>query len=168
MKCPLAIVLICSSILCFSQKASLKGAVLDSTLNDRPVTVQLLKGTRVIAQALAVNDGKFRFEDLTPGRYRLRFKRLGEGDFYISNIILKEGQTSEIDFNPAVACPYRYPKGFTPHCLKKPSDPIVPIVYGLPTRKTLARAKAGEVHLGGCLITGCDPKYYCGTHDLKF
>ncbi len=37
----------------------------------------------------------------------------------------------------------------------------VRIVYGRPTEETAARARAGEFRLGGCVITGDDPKWAC-------
>ena len=37
---------------------------------------------------------------------------------------------------------------------------LVPLVTGLPTRKTAERAKRGEVILGGCIVSGVEPKYY--------
>ena len=37
---------------------------------------------------------------------------------------------------------------------------LVPLVMGLPTRETVQRAKRGEVILGGCIVSGFEPKYY--------
>ena len=37
---------------------------------------------------------------------------------------------------------------------------LVPLVMGLPTRETAERAKRGEVLLGGCIVSGFEPKYY--------
>jgi hypothetical protein len=37
---------------------------------------------------------------------------------------------------------------------------LVPLVMGLPTRETAERAKRGEVMLGGCIVSGFEPKYY--------
>jgi hypothetical protein len=37
---------------------------------------------------------------------------------------------------------------------------LVPLVMGLPRRETVERAKRGEVILGGCIVTGFEPKYY--------
>jgi hypothetical protein len=44
------------------------------------------------------------------------------------------------------------PKGGTPR--------LVPLVMGLPRRETVERANRGEVILGGCIVTGFEPKYY--------
>jgi hypothetical protein len=37
---------------------------------------------------------------------------------------------------------------------------VVPLVMGLPTRETAERARRGEVILGGCIVSGFEPKYY--------
>ena len=37
---------------------------------------------------------------------------------------------------------------------------LVPLVMGLPTRETAERARRGEVILGGCIVSGFEPKYY--------
>jgi hypothetical protein len=41
----------------------------------------------------------------------------------------------------------------------------IPILYGLPEEEALARARNGEIHLGGCYVTGLlsDPHWYCTT-----
>jgi hypothetical protein len=37
---------------------------------------------------------------------------------------------------------------------------LVPLVMGLPRPETVARAKRGEVILGGCIVSGFEPKYH--------
>jgi hypothetical protein len=37
---------------------------------------------------------------------------------------------------------------------------LVPLGMGLPRPETVERAKRGEVILGGCLVSGFEPKYY--------
>lgn len=37
---------------------------------------------------------------------------------------------------------------------------LVPLVMGLPTTETAERAQRGEVILGGCIVSGFEPKYY--------
>jgi hypothetical protein len=37
---------------------------------------------------------------------------------------------------------------------------LVPLVMGLPRAETLQRAQRGEVILGGCIVSGFEPKYY--------
>lgn len=55
-----------------------------------------------------------------------------------------------LTFSPIDVLPI--PKGGPPR--------LVPLVMGLPTRETAERAKRGEVILGGCIVSGFEPKYY--------
>ena len=55
-----------------------------------------------------------------------------------------------LTFSPIDVLPF--PRGCPPR--------IVPLVMGLPRHETLERAKRGEVILGGCIVTGFEPKYY--------
>lgn len=55
-----------------------------------------------------------------------------------------------LTFSPIDVLPI--PKGGQPR--------LVPLVMGLPTRETAERAQRGEVILGGCVVSGFEPKYY--------
>ena len=55
-----------------------------------------------------------------------------------------------LTFSPIDILPI--PKGGRPR--------LVPLVMGLPTRETAERAQRGEVILGGCIVSGFEPKYY--------
>jgi hypothetical protein len=44
------------------------------------------------------------------------------------------------------------------------TDRLLPIVYGRPASQTQRLAQQGKVVLRGCLISGCDPRYYCPIH----
>jgi len=56
-------------------------------------------------------------------------------------------------------------------CPKCGSSRVVPIAYGEPTRETEARARRGEVVLGGCLIElgpDGDPEWACRDCRARF
>lgn len=55
-----------------------------------------------------------------------------------------------LTFSPIDVFPL--PKGGPPR--------LVPLVMGLPSRETAERAERGEVMLGGCIVSGYEPKYY--------
>jgi hypothetical protein len=55
-----------------------------------------------------------------------------------------------LTFSPIDVLPF--PRGWPPR--------IIPLVLGLPSHETFERAKRGEVILGGCIVTGFEPKYY--------
>lgn len=55
-----------------------------------------------------------------------------------------------LSFSPIDVFPI--PKGGPPR--------LVPLIMGLRRHETLERAKRGEVLLGGCIVSGFEPKYY--------
>lgn len=61
-------------------------------------------------------------------------------------------------------CPYYYPATSRPACVGGHTDRLLPILYGRPTPQTQRRARQGQVVLRGCLVSGCDPRYYCPVH----
>jgi hypothetical protein len=46
-------------------------------------------------------------------------------------------------------------------CPKCDSSKVVKIVYGEPSYEDSLEAKAGKIILGGCVITGNDPRWGC-------
>ena len=167
MKCPLLIVLLYSTLFSFGQKAELKGIFLDSLLHERPVRISLLKDSTIVSETLAANQGNYSFKNLDAGIYTLHFKRIGEREIIRDSIVLKSGETIEVNVN-SMECPFRYPKGYKPVCPRNPADKIIPIAYGFPSSKTMKKAREGKVYLGGCVVTDCDPRYYCPAHKLEF
>jgi hypothetical protein len=125
------------------------------------------KGT-IVASTLSEYDGSFRFQDVTPGFYRLVFWRYGNRPELKDSIQLTTGQRLELSVRYPSACIYTYPEGYVPRCPYHHTQGIIPIQYGLPAPETRQLAKLGKIRLGGCIVTGCDPKYYCPIHKLEF
>jgi len=46
-------------------------------------------------------------------------------------------------------------------CPKCGSRSVAPILYGYPTEESINKAHRGELHLGGCIVSGDDPKWSC-------
>jgi hypothetical protein len=46
-------------------------------------------------------------------------------------------------------------------CPKCGSHDRIPIVYGYPTKESMARAGRGELALGGCLVDDRNPRWEC-------
>ena len=46
-------------------------------------------------------------------------------------------------------------------CPQCGSTTVAAIAYGLPGPELWEAAGRGEVALGGCVVTGCDPKHAC-------
>lgn len=57
-------------------------------------------------------------------------------------------------------------EGVCPICEKK--DEVVKVVYGKPSRQLMKRAKKGEVHLGGCVVSEDAPRHYCKRDQHEF
>lgn len=113
-------------------------------------------------------DLNFSFDSLFSGITLLRIIGGIQLDTVIKNILIQDGKTThlEITLNP---CKYnKSKKDMTcPVCKKK--DESIPIVYGLliDTGKKTKR-KEKEIYTGGCVISGCDPNWYCKRDKTKF
>lgn len=75
--------------------------------------------------------------------------------------LVTQGQAST---PPAAPCAYHYPAAHHPACVGGHTDQLLPIVYGRPTPQAVRQAQRGRVVLRGCLVSGCDPRYYCPLH----
>jgi 4-hydroxy-3-methylbut-2-en-1-yl diphosphate synthase IspG/GcpE len=53
-----------------------------------------------------------------------------------------------------------------PMCGKE--DQVIPIQYGEPTAKAYEEEREGQLILGGCIVTGVSPDWYCKRDDLEF
>ena len=157
-----------SLILClysFGQNGSIEGSVvfnLDSSV--LPGAMVTIGGTRLSTQTDI--DGNFKFSRLKPGNYDLIYEYLGYGKDTIRNVTVKNNSTTEIKLRLPIRC---YPKSDLKNC---PTDGntknVIPIVYGLPTKRTLQKSKKGKVKLGSCEVNGCEPRWFCKEHNLEF
>jgi len=60
-------------------------------------------------------------------------------------------------------------KRFTKKCpVCGSNDQVVPVMYGMPGPKMQDDAAAGKIHLGGCIISDNDPKWYCQRDETAF
>jgi hypothetical protein len=148
-----------------AQTYVLSGQIVDSQTNSGlpGATVLLKQDTLVVAGCSTNQDGRFLLNMPRRQDYSIEVKLLG----YRPRTIQLTGSVA----NPAPLrilmpgfCPYAYKRGTVPPCVGGHTDQVVPIVYGLPDAKTMEKAKGGKLHLGGCNLTGCDPKYYCLEH----
>jgi hypothetical protein len=115
----------------------------------------------------------------------LTIKQLGSGNYQLlctserGEILLKDsinisaGQDLILNLTYD-SCLYDYPVGYVPECPKSHKNKIVPIIYGLVA--TLIPKNGNKIPIkseptyysGGCVISECDPKYYCTIHQIKF
>jgi hypothetical protein len=147
-----------------AQTYALAGQVMDSKTNTGlPGATVLLKKDTLIVTGCSTNlDGSFHLSKPLGSGYTIEVGSIG----YRTKTVLL-GYVA----NPAPLlismpgfCPYGYRRGKTPPCIAGHTNDVVHIVYGLPDTKTMEKAKRGKVYLGGCNLTGCDPRYYCLIH----
>ncbi|HEX8326674.1 MAG TPA: hypothetical protein VF629_03975 [Hymenobacter sp.] len=84
---------------------------------------------------------------------------------FLAFCLLSGAAAAQVRPKPAAPpCPYRYPAASRPACVGGHTDRLIPILYGLPSPQMMEQSRQGKVRLGGCEITGCDPRYYCPIH----
>ena len=161
------LVLLCIPMVCFTQKATLKGVISGTEPNQPPTRVWLFMRLAPVAATCASIAGQYSFYNLEAGIYRLRFAQAGKWSITKNNIAVHSGDTVVVDVPALQDCPYQYFDDIKPQCPRNKKDDIIPIVYGLPKEETIERAKAGKLRLGGCIKTECSPQYYCPRHKLS-
>ena len=55
-----------------------------------------------------------------------------------------------------------------PKCPNCGGDETIPIIYGLPLPSMGEKERRGEVLLGGCIVSGNDPEWYCKVCKNRF
>lgn len=138
---------------------SLDNDLIDVTISTGSKTV--LSGTHVIGEDFIV-------DSLEAGKYYIRISKVGRREVAFKYLDLKPGEFADIIMHYPDSCRFDYPKGFKPVCPKGHKDEIVPIIYGFPLDKERRKAERGKIYLGGCIISGCDPGYYCKIHKEMF
>jgi hypothetical protein len=149
-----------------SQKDNFRGHVSDinNGENFHGITVELYQSGKIVYQAQTDIDGNFYIQDVEVGSYEFRLKYIGYETYVIKEFYFsRNDRVFEFDFPDPC-------KETVKICPKNHSDKLIPIVYGLPrgNGKLLRQAKNGKVILGGCVVTYCDPKWYCKKHNISF
>jgi hypothetical protein len=154
----------------FCQNGQVNGQIAKQypLLEYKYLTVLLQKGQTTINGAVPDSMGQFGIKDIPEGIYSLVIKQLGYRDAVTDSIVVSGGAAISLSLLYPPPCKFKYIKGQKPLCEDGHIDQIIPIVYGLPTKKTMRRAEKGLLHLAGCLMTDCDPQYYCKIHKREF
>ena len=166
MKLILTIIICITALTATAQVGQIEGKLIkhDSTIQFPILSIALQKEDSLIKAALVRNDGSFSLKNITNGVYKLAVKQLGFRDVTTDSVIVSDGKITNVSIPYPQPCPFVYAKGRKPKCPGGHTDKIIPIVYGLPSVKTMKRSKEGLIYLGGCIISGCDPHYYCTIH----
>lgn len=137
---------------------------------------RIAKSTLVILRdserkiALLDKDLNFFFDSLYTDTIQLRLEgMLNYPDTTIENLVVEDGNTTHLEIPWPMICKYDKSKKdkTCPVCKKK--DETIPIVYGLLVdtgKKTKKKQK--EFYPGGCVISGCDPNWYCKRDKIEF
>lgn len=112
------------------------------------------------------SSGEFRIEKVAVGIYSIQIESIGYRTETVENVAVTENSSKLIIAFPG-PCKFIYTKGIKPNCIGGHTDNIIPIAYGLPGNVLMKKAKQGKVYLGGCMVSGCDPKYYCTIHKVE-
>ena len=146
----------------FCQVGELTGEITDSNNIGFPgLTIKLLKDGNLISETQTDFDGKYSFKNVTNGIYSIRISALGMREEKVENVLL-EDKIKVINLTYPKPCVDKTKKV----CPKGHKSNIIPIVYGLPTKKTIEKAEKKKIKLGGC-AQYCE-KWHCVEHDLDF
>ena len=123
----------------------------------------LLDGDSLVTGAVSDQNGNYSIAKIAPGTYNLKLRMIGYRERIIEGVTITEHSMTHLDITHPDTC-----LTTNGRCPLNHTDNIIPIVYGFPGKKMMRRADKGKIWLAGCVITYCDPKWYCKTHKVEF
>ena len=163
MKTIITILFICISFFSFCQTGKIK---IDITITDtvKPYFLEIFVNKE--RKIIIVASGNYLIKDLPEAYYRLEFHSFESRSrrLYIDSVKVLNDSITNLKVIYPGPCRFVYSKDFKPVCPYNHTDKIVKILYGFPSKKMMKEAKKGLIHLGGCIISDCDPQYYCTIH----
>ncbi len=172
MKSTVSIAFLFISFFCFGQAQNSNNALYELTIAYRPAVIAILADTGMLCSS--INNGniqKMTYKSIPPGHYRVQISGQGQQTVIKDSIVVKKGQTLLLSFKFNGPCLYDHPTGYIPICPRNHIDSIIPIIYGLVVTRSdtfIKDKKEMKAKYAGCLMTGCDPQFYCKEHDIKF
>lgn len=155
--------LLFSVTLTFGQSGQIKGYVHDVNKDQPVILATVFVGTE---KSVTDFDGQFKFPNIKVGRYQLKIIGNAQTDTLIATIEVNPDSTTNLYFSYPYSCPYIKSKNVCPVCSK--TDKVIPIIYGEPTTESLEKSENGKVKLAGCLVSNCDPNWYCKRDKKEF
>ena len=108
--------------------------------------------------------GNFIIDSIPVGKYNLTASFIGYGDTTIKDILINKDTIIKVQL--VLPQPCIYDKNINdktcPICGKK--NKVIPIVYGLP----IGKMNEEKYYYAGCIITFCQPHWYCKKDKYKF
>ncbi|MEJ8606727.1 hypothetical protein JSO61_009675 [Riemerella anatipestifer] len=109
-------------------------------------------------------DGKYEFQNIKNGNYILSI--IYNNNYSNNQFKVNVNGITTQNFYLTKYCRFSENKdGICPICKSKQN--VIPIFYGLTTRKFMKKNKS-KYHFRGCEISSCDPKWYCKNDKLEF
>ena len=133
----------------------------------KPANIELTKG-HIQISSIQTLGGKLTFKGFETGYYKLTTSGREKSPKVTDSIFVKKGQLLELNIMLEDPCLYDYSTDQIPVCPENHTDNVIPIVYGLIAQSSGSDLKNEKIHLGGCLVTDCDPKFYCTIHKVEF
>ena len=154
------------SLSTFCQTGQINGQIKkqDTLLEFKYLVVVLKQSDSIIKGTVPDIYGHFSLNNIAEGFYSLVIQQIGYRDDVTDSLKISRDTTIDVNFIYPLPCKFVYIKGQKVKCIGGHTDNIIPILYGLPAKKTFEKAKKGLVLLGGCIVSDCDPHYYCTIH----
>ncbi|MGG9962913.1 hypothetical protein [Ferruginibacter sp. SUN106] len=170
MKFTFTIFFVFISLFSFSQSGKIK---LDLTIADtnKPYSLEIYvnKKLTTIKRTTVTKSGTYTINELEEGYYNLKLFSFNSTarSLKIDSLYVNKGSAINLTVTYPLPCKYNYPKDYIPKCPYNHVDKIVRILYGKPGKEMINKAQKGEIHLGGCMVSDCDPHFYCTIHKLE-
>ncbi len=149
-----------------AQKSSITGYVQKKSdhTSYEGVIVFLLKNDKIYKRTTSASDGAYSFKRLPKGDYKI--VALDHPEYQeFGDVALERREELKFDIIYNDICDYDFKKGI---CPKDQNDKVIPIIYGLASKKNIEKEKRGEVKLAGTPAATCNPHWYCTHHKLEF
>lgn len=112
-------------------------------------------------------DGRFINHKLQPGLHTFRVQLETYHDTTYS-LVFDSAIDSTYTFYYNIRCDYDQ-SGIIHDCPQcKKQDEVIRIVYGYPAPETIEKAQRHEIYLGGCIVSDCDPHWFCMRCKIEF
>ena len=134
----------------------------DKVFRPSYLTILLKLDSVEVTGTVPDSNGDFKITKIGQGTYSLVIRQIGNRDAVTDGLVIN-GDTL-ISLNLVYPPPCTFTTDKKPKCIDGHTDKIIPTVYGLPSKKTMDKAKKGKVHLAGCNLTGCDSRFWCTIH----
>lgn len=161
------LILLAGPLTSFCQATSLRGKLVDRQSHQGIVGALLVfkRTDTIVTRCISDSAGLFQVDNLPPDVYKLDIAASGYRPQTLQNVLVSATTAPLIITFPG-PCPYAYSGAQPVTCKFGHTDQLIPVVYGEPSDETVEKARWGKVYLGGCIVTGCDPTYYCKIHHL--